>query len=378
MHQPSEETSSNKPRQQRLSRSNLGDLTELFSTVNVRSVALTGLFILAVFAALKVASVFFVPLTLALLLNFVFASTIRTLERIWVPPPLGALLVLGCLIGAVGFGAYQLAVPARDWLTKLPVTARQIERKLVDIKRSIRTMTRAGQEVDRLTDMGESGEKTQKVEVRKPSIGETLLEPTQDFLIGAGTVLILLFFLLSSGDLFLRKLVTVLPTLEDKKAAVEISRQIERDISRYLLSISIINAFFGAAIGVAMFFLGLPNPLLWGVMAGLLHFIPFLGAMIGMTVVTLVAAVTLDGLSAILLVPAAYLALNLLEEYVCVPFILGRRLMLNPVVLFIWLIFWGWMWSIPGALMAVPLLAILKIVCDHLPPLAPLAEFIEQ
>lgn len=377
MLEPSEE-SSDKPRRRRSPRSNLGDLAELFSTVNVRSVALTGLFILAVFATLKVAGVFFVPLTLALLLNFVFASTIRTLQRIWIPPPLGAVLVLGCLIGTVSFGVYKLAVPARDWLTKLPVTARQIERKLVDIKRSIRTMTQAGQEVDRLTDMSGSGEKTQKVEVKKPSIGETLLEPTQDFLIGAGTVLILLFFLLASGDLFLRKLVTVLPTLEDKKAAVEISRQIERDISRYLLSISIINAFFGAAIGVAMFFLGLPNPLLWGVMAGLLHFVPFLGAMVGITVVTLVAAVTLDGLSAILLVPAAYLALNLLEEYVCVPLVLGRRLMLNPVVLFIWLIFWGWMWSIPGALMAVPLLAILKIVCDHLPPLAPLAEFIEQ
>ena len=377
MRQPSEEPSS-KPRHQRLPRSNLGDLAELFSTVNVRSVALTGLFILAVFATLKVASVFFVPLTLALLLNFVFASTIRTLERIWIPPPLGAVLVLGCLIGAVSFGVYKLAVPARDWLTKLPVTARQIERKLADVKRSIRTMTRAGQEVDRLTDMGDSGEKTQKVEVKKPSIGETLLEPTQDFLVGTGTVLILLFFLLSSGDLFLRKLVTVLPTLEDKKAAVDISRQIERDISRYLLSISIINAIFGTAIGVAMFLLGLPNPLLWGVMAGLLHFIPFLGAMIGITVVTLVAAVTLDGPSAILLVPAAYLALNLLEEYVCLPLVLGRRLMLNPVVLFVWLIFWGWMWSIPGALMAVPLLAILKIVCDHLPPLAPLAEFIGQ
>ncbi|SRR5581483_930702 len=377
MRESSEEPSS-KRRRQRSPRSNPGDLAELFSAVNVRSVALTGMFILAVFAALKAASVFFVPLTLALLLNFVFASTIRALERIWIPPPLGAVLVLGCLIGAAGFGAYKLAVPARDWLTKLPVTARQIERKLAEIKRSVRTMTRAGQEVDRLTDMGDSGEKTQKVEVKKPSIGETLLEPTQDFLIGTGTVLILLFFLLSSGDLFLRKLVTVLPTLEDKKAAVEISRQIERDISRYLVSISIINAFFGAAIGVAMFFLGLPNPLLWGVMAGLLHFIPFLGAMIGITVVTLVAAVTLDGLSAILLVPAAYLALNLLEEYVCVPLALGRRFMLNPVVLFVWLIFWGWMWSVPGALMAVPLLAILKIVCDHLPPLAPLGEFIER
>jgi len=95
--------------------------------------------------------------------------------------------------------------------------------------------------------------------------------------------------------------------------------------------------------------------------------------LVGIGVVTLVAAVALDGLSAILLVPA-----NLLEEYVVVPFVIGHRLLLNPVVLFVWLIFWGWLWGVPGALMAVPLLAIVKIVCDHVQPLASLAEFIEQ
>jgi predicted PurR-regulated permease PerM len=111
-------------------------------------------------------------------------------------------------------------------------------------------------------------------------------------------------------------------------------------------------------------------------MAGLLHFIPFLGALVGISIVTLVAAITLDTVGAILLVPATYLGLNLLEEYVCIPLVIGRRLMLNPVVLFVWLIFWGWLWSVPGALMAVPLLAIVKIFCDHVKPLAAIAEFI--
>jgi predicted PurR-regulated permease PerM len=169
-----------------------------------------------------------------------------------------------------------------------------------------------------------------------------------------------------------------LPRFEDKKTAVEISRQIEHDISRYLFSICMINAFFGMAIGIAMFLLGMPNPLLWGVMAGLLHFIPFLGALVGIIIVTLVAAITLDGAGAILLVPATYFGLNIIEEYVAIPFVLGRRLMLNPVVLFVWLIFWGWLWSIPGALMAVPLLAIMKIVCDHVEPLGALGEFIAR
>ncbi len=113
-------------------------------------------------------------------------------------------------------------------------------------------------------------------------------------------------------------------------------------------------------------------------MAGLLHFIPFLGAIVGLSIVTLVALVTIDQMTTILLVPTVYFSLNLLEEYVVLPFVLGRRLMLNPVVLLLWLIFWGWLWGVPGALMAVPSLAILKIVSDHIESLGALGEFIAR
>lgn len=353
------------------------ELPKTTETLNIRSIALTGIFLLLVFYTLKLASAFFIPVVLAMVLSFLFASTIRTLQRFWVPPLLGAVMVVGGLVGAVGFGTYQLALPARDWMSKLPAAARQIEAKLKDVKQSVREVTKASREVDRLTKF-DTGDKTQKVEVSKPTFSESLLAPTQDFLIGGGIVVVLLFFLLASGDLFLRKLVTVLPRFEDKKAAVEITREIEHDISTYLFTITVVNAVFGLAVATAMFFLGMPNPLLWGAMAGMLHYIPFLGAVVGISVVTLVAAVTLDGIGAILLVPAAYFCLNILEEYVILPLVMGRRLMLNPVVVFVWLIFWSWLWGVPGALMAVPLLAIVKIICDHFEPLAAFAEFIER
>ena len=186
----------------------------------------------------------------------------------------------------------------------------------------------------------------------------------------------LLFFLLASGDLFLRKLVSVLPSFHDKKLAVEISHQIEHDVSRYLLVISCINAVFGAAVGGCMYLLGLLNPLLWGVMVGLLHFIPFLGAVVGISVVTMVALVTLDSMETIVLVTVVYLALNLLEEYLVLPWILGCWLLLNPVVVFLWLIFWGWLWGVSGALMAISLLEILKIICDHIELLGAIGEFL--
>ncbi len=343
--------------------------------VSLHSIALKGLFVLAVFYTLKIASSFFVPFVLAILLKFLFASVIRGMGRFHVPPPVGAAIVVLGLLSALGLSVYQLAAPAREWMATLPQTARQIEGKLADLKRSVREVSKAGEEVDRLTNLG-GKEQIQRVEIRKPSLGETLLGPTQDFLVSAGVLVILLFFLLASEDLFLRKLVTVLPHLREKKLAVEITRQIELDVSGYLLTITLINACFGTAVGLAMFFLGMPNPVLWGVMAALLHFIPFLGAVVGISIVTLVALVTLETMSTILLVPTIYFALNLLEEYVLLPVVIGRRLMLNSVIVLLWLVFWAWLWGVPGALMAVPLLAIVKIVADHLKPLASLAEFI--
>lgn len=342
---------------------------------HVRSMSLTGIFFLLVLYALKLASTFLIPVVLALLLNFLFGSVIRGLLRFHVPAPLGAALVLLALLGSLGFGIYQLALPLRDWMAKFPETVRQVESKLQHIKQSVREVSKVTEAVDRLTNLSNSAKK-QQVEIKKSTIGESLLAPTQEVLVGAGVMLILLFFLLASGDLFLRKLVSLLPNFHDKKLAVEISRQIEENISVYLVTITLINSCFGAAVGTCMHLLGLPNPLLWGVMAGLLHFIPFLGSLVGISIVTMVGAVTLDSLLMIALVPASYLSLNLIQEYLIVPIVLGRRLLLNPVVVFLWLIFWGWLWGIPGALMAVPLLAVLKIVCDHIEQLAAIGEFI--
>jgi predicted PurR-regulated permease PerM len=125
-----------------------------------------------------------------------------------------------------------------------------------------------------------------------------------------------------------------------------------------------------------MYFLGIPNPVLWGVMTALLHYIPYLGALAGITILTVVAILTFDDFTRILLVPSTYFALHFIEAYFVTPTILGRRLALNPVMIFVWLIFWGWVWGVIGAVLAVPILAVLKIVSDHFKSLAPLGEFL--
>jgi len=193
----------------------------------VRSMVLTGILFLLVLYSLKVASTFLIPVVLALLFNFLFSSVIRGLARFRVPPPLGAALVLLALVGGLGMGIYQLALPIGDWVTKFPATLRQVEHKVQSLKQSVQEVSKVTEGVDRLTNLSD-GAKKQEVEIKKSTMGENLRAPTQEVVVGAGIMVLLLFFLLASGDLFLRKLVNILPNFHDKKLAVEISREIRK------------------------------------------------------------------------------------------------------------------------------------------------------
>lgn len=361
------------PERSRLDIANLGEFLQ--GPIDVRSIALTGIFLLLFFYTLYFGRDFFLPVTLAFILSFLLAPLVRGLARFYIPYALGAGLVFTIVLGTASYGVYRLSTPASEWIAKAPQSLQDVRLKLRQFKQSIDKVMRATKQVEQITDMGE---KTETVQIAGPGFGRVMLIQTQQFIVGSGVMFILLFFLLSSGDLFLRKLVRVLPRLQDKKRAVEIVRQIEEDISTYLFTVMLINLGLGAAIGLALFFLGMPNPVLWGVMATLLNFIPYLGALTGIMVVTLVATLTFDPIWQILLAPSVYLLLNIIEAYFVTPVALGRRLTLNTVAIFLWVIFWGWLWGAAGALVAVPLLAILKIICDHIEPLAPIGEFLGQ
>ena len=188
-------------------------------------------------------------------------------------------------------------------------------------------------------------------------------------------MVLILFFLLRSGDLFLRRLVEVLPTLSNKKQAVDIWHEIARNISCYLVTISLMNGAVGIATGVATYIFGLSNPILWGVLAFVLNYILILGPLSGVTILFLAGVLTFDTLWQALVPALSYLAIHLTETTVT-PTLLARRFELNPVLVIVSLVFWYWMWGIPGALLAVPLLAIFKIVCDRIHPLMTIGHFI--
>lgn len=354
------------------------DLERAFTgPLGIRSLALTGLFVLACFYTLYFAREFILPIVLALLFTFLLSPIVRILKRARIPESVGAALVILGFFAALAGIAYELSGPITDWMGRVPEFSEKIGAKLKSFERPVAQVTRAGQQVEKLTSLTPNEKKApQKVEIQKPGLLDSVLGRTANFLFGMTFVVILLYFLLASGDMFLRKLIHVLPRFEDKKKAVQIAREVEENISTYLLTVAMINAGLGTAGFLAFWALGMPNPLLWGVMAALLNFIPFLGALTVIVVTGIIAAATFPSMSHALMVPGAYFCLSMIEGNFVNPMIVGRRLTLNPVVIFIGLTFWGWLWGIPGALLAVPMLAMFKILCDHIEPLASIGEFL--
>jgi predicted PurR-regulated permease PerM len=188
--------------------------------------------------------------------------------------------------------------------------------------------------------------------------------------------MLMLFFLLASGDMLLRKLIRVIPRFRDKVVAVEITRTIQSQIGRYFASITMINVGLGVAVMLAMAATGMPTPVLLGTIAALVNFIPYVGSALMLLVVTLLSVLTFDVPSAMVIPPLVYLGLTVLEGQLIQPMVLGHRLNMPPVVVFAWVLLWGWLWGVAGVVVAVPLLVALKICADHIPSWAPVAEFL--
>ena len=169
-----------------------------------------------------------------------------------------------------------------------------------------------------------------------------------------------------------------MPTLRDKKRAVEISHEVQQNISQYLFSVSLINIGMGLLVGGGLYLMGVPNAAMWGLFVAVLNFVPYFGPVAGVIALGTVGLLTFDTLGKGLLPPALYLVLHLLEANLVTPMLLGRRFTLNPVVIFVSLIFWTWLWGVPGALLSVPILVSIKVVCDRVPALSPVSELLNR
>jgi predicted PurR-regulated permease PerM len=343
--------------------------------IGVRSVALIVIAVIVVFYTLYFAASLLVPIAAAVLLSMLLAPAVQFLERLHIPRLLAAGLIVLATVGLIGAGITALAGPAQSWIEKGPDSLKKLEHRFFAGRRPLENIQKATDQLQEATQAtGRAG--PQEVRVVQPALTDLLLSGTPQAVAAILSVIILVYFLLASGDVFLRKLVTVIPTFHDKKRAVEITRQIETDISFYLLSFTSVNVGLGVAMAVVAALLGIPNPLLWGALVAVLNFVPYVGALTSMAILAMVGIQTFDSLPQALAAPAILLVLVGISAEVITPFVLGRGLLLNPVAIFIAILLWGWLWGIVGVLLAVPLLASFKIICERVEPLNPIAEFL--
>jgi predicted PurR-regulated permease PerM len=340
-----------------------------------KTVFLGGLLVLSILAACYAAAEIVLPIVLAFVLNLVLQPAMRGFERFWLPRPVAALAIILLLLGVlVGLGT-ALSGPATDWAQKLPTGIPKLQERLSFLRRPVAALERFAEQTQGLT--GSETHRAVAVKVEGPAISDRILAGTRSFASGMLETFVVLFFLLVSGDTFRRRLVEIVPRFKDKRQVVDISQQIERDVSAYLFAITSMNLLVGIATGLVMAACGVGDPVLWGAVAFLLNYIPVLGPMTGVIVFLLVGLLSIDALWLALLPAALYLAIHLIEGETVTPMLLARRFTINPVLVILALLFWYWMWGVPGAVLATPMLAIAKIVCDRIEPLRALGHFIE-
>jgi len=334
-----------------------------------------GLFVLACLYTLVVAKEFLLPLALGVMVFFLLHPAVRGLKKVRIPESAGAALVLVGLVAAVALTVYALSFPAAAWVARAPQGVRRLEVKLRPLAQRIRSLTRTAAEMEKIAAVGETP--VPEVQIKEPSFRETVLVRMQSFLGGAVIALTLVYFLLISGDKFLHKVVKTLLRIQDDRA-VDMAREMEKQISEYLLLTSLINLGFGILVAGVLWLLGLPNPIMWGAVAAVTNFIPYLGGLVCTVVLALAAILTYDSLWQALLVPTVFWVLNTLEGYMITPLLMGKRFTLDPVVLFVALLFWWYVWGIAGALLAVPMMAAFKIVCERVEGLERLAVLLGE
>lgn len=337
------------------------------------SKATTGLFVIALFFALYLARQILLPVVLALLFGLLLAPVVRGLQQLKVPTAVAAAVVVFTLLGMTGTGAYLLAEPASTWLEKAPHLIQRLEARLSPIRQRVEEVSETAEEVGEL---GDGRQAAPRVVIETPGFRRAVFANIPIFAAGVVIWIFMLFFILATRDLFMAKLRKILPTREDKRHAVEIAQAMEVEVSRYLFTAAMINFGLGVVVAMLMALLGMPNPLLWGALAGLLNFIPYLGPAVAAVVIGAVALLSFENVGYALLVPGLFMLLTSLEGQLVTPLIMGRRLQLNPLVVFLSVVFWGWLWGIFGALMAVPIVVSLKIIFDRTPSLAPVGELL--
>ncbi len=338
---------------------------------------LVGIFILLAIAALKIGSTLMLPIVVSVLFAFLLGAPVRWLRRRGLKEGLGAGIVVFGTVALLGLSIYFLSAPAADWLERAPQSLAQAERKLRRLAKPFQSIQQTAEKVEQVATPGQVKD-APKVEIAKPGFMKRL--QGTGVAVGGGvlTVVFLTYFLLATGELFRQKLAAVLPSRRDRAKVVEALAEIELQMSRYLFLTTLINIVVGLLTWIFLAVIKMPNAALWGALAAVLNFIPYVGAIVTIALIGIAALVSFDAPNQALIAAGGFFVINMIESNLVTPAVLGRRLPLNVVALFVGLLFWGWIWGITGAVLAVPLTVMLKVICDHVEGLENVAVFLDS
>ena len=357
--------------------------------VDIRSAALTVLAVLAIVLVLQYAQAMIIPIVLAVLISYALEPVIAWLERRHVPRSLGAAVVLLSLVAAGGWLLYGLRSQATAIVQQLPQAARRL-RQSVESDRptaasAIQQVQKAATELERAANSATPPPPPtgiQRVQVETPpiKISDYLMWGSLGVVAAVGQlalILFLVYFLLSSGDLYRRKLVKIAgPSLTDKRVTVQILQEIDRQIEMFLIVEVFTSLVVGLATWLAFRALGVEQAAVWGVLAGLFNSIPYFGPVIVTGATSVVAFLQFGSLRMAIVVGAASLVITSLEGFLLTPWLTSRATRMNAVAIFVGLLFWGWVWNVWGMLLAVPMLMVMKVVCDHVDDLKGIGELL--
>ena len=331
------------------------------------SASMTILAIVACILLLREAQQFFLPLTLAACLALLLSRPVAFLERRRTPRMAAALLVTGTFTTAIAFGLGQFLTPLEQWITKTPDALSALQDQGAPLQGRLERLSVASERVQAMAkDVVGKDDQPVKVEVEDAGATQQAAGYFLNLLLGFGVTMLLLFFLLARGNLLLKRLILFSRSNTVRRKAIRVTRSVETHFDRFFITITLVNTGLGIVTGTFLTFLGIPDAWLWGVMAGVLNFAPYVGTIISACGITVAAALSQDSLGAILTPGITYVVINGLEAGMLTPALLGERLSVNPLFVFAAIIFLGWMWGIAGMFLAVPLLVILKVIVTEL------------
>ena len=365
------------------------EIPEFSDVVPTRNPPLILLAVLATIFALDWAQPVLVPLVLGLIVSYALAPVVDRLERNSIPRGLSAAVLLLSIVGGIGAAAVSLQDEAVSLIETLPVAVKKFQQaarvEWDGSRDTIDKMQKAADELGRATEAATPvPHGVTRVQIQKPKfdIRQYLWTTVSGGLSAIGATLLVIFlayFLLASGDTFRRKWVTLSgPTLSRRRVTVQVMDEIAHQIQRYLGVQVLTSVLVGLASGLAFWAVGLENAAVWGVAAGVLNLVPYVGALVTTAGTALVAFFQFGTTGMAIGVASISLVINTLEGYWLTPWLSGRASRMNAVVVFSGLLFWAWLWGGWGLVLGLPIMMVIKAICDHVEDLKPVADFMAE